>query len=138
MRHALVCWWQAERQVIVSPGESWYVGLAQAQKHFFIVFRISQLGIPNIGSKDHTATMDTPLYELSLAEIVQRYPNKWVLVEETAWDGQDYPIAGIVRAASIARGDLREPLRLCHQHTPVKTFIFYTGEQIPANLTVVL
>jgi len=82
--------------------------------------------------------MDTPVDELSLAEIVQRYPKQWVLVEETAWDVHEYPLAGIVRAASRARGDLQEPLRLCHQRTPVKTFVFYTGEQIPANLTVVL
>ena len=82
--------------------------------------------------------MDTPPSVLPLEEIVRRYPNQWVLVEETAWDTQAYPTAGIVRAVSAARGDLREPLRRCHQDALVKTFLFYTGDPIPADLTVVL
>ena len=82
--------------------------------------------------------MDTPPQALPLAEIVRRYPNQWVLVEETAWDACAYPTAGIVRAASVSRGDLREPLRRCHHDRVVKTFLFYTGDPIPTDLTVVL
>jgi hypothetical protein len=87
---------------------------------------------------DGEETMDTPPQALPLAEIVRRYPNQWVLVEETAWDARAYPTAGIVRAASVSRRDLREPLRRCHHDRSVKTFLFYTGDAIPTDLTVVL
>jgi hypothetical protein len=83
-------------------------------------------------------TMDVPPEALPIAEIVRRYPNQWVLVEETAWDTHGYPTAGMVRAASEARGDLREPVRRCHHDRSVTTFLFYTGDPIPADLTVVL
>ena len=82
--------------------------------------------------------MDTPPQALPLAEIVRRSPNQWVLVEETAWDTRAYPTAGIVRAASATRGDLREPLRRCHHDKSVETFLFYTADPIPTDLTVVL
>jgi hypothetical protein len=82
--------------------------------------------------------MDTPPEALPIAEIVRRYPNQWVLVEETAWDPHGHPTAGIVRAASVARGDLREPMRRCHHGRSVTTFLFYTGEPIPSDLTVML
>ena len=72
------------------------------------------------------------------SHIVRRYPNQWGLVAETAWDARAYPTAGIVRAASVSRRDLREPLRRCHHDTSVKTFLFYTGDAIPTDLTVVL
>jgi hypothetical protein len=82
--------------------------------------------------------METSPQALPIEEIVRRYPNQWVLVEETAWDAHAYPTAGIVRAASTTRGDLREPVRRCHQDASVKTFLFYTGDPIPVDLTVVL
>jgi hypothetical protein len=82
--------------------------------------------------------MDTKALELTLEEIAQRYPNQWVLVEETTWDTHGHPVSGIVRAASGQRGDLRAPLHTCHRQAQVKTFIFYTGDKIPTNLTVVL
>ena len=44
----------------------------------------------------------------------------------------------MVRAASVARRDLREPVRRCHHDRAVTTFLFYTGEPIPTDLTVVL
>ena len=71
-------------------------------------------------------------------KIVRRYPNQWVLVEETAWDPHRHPTAGMVRAASVTRGDLREPVRRCHHDRAVTTFLFYTGEPISTDLTVVL
>ncbi len=82
--------------------------------------------------------MDMPPHPLPLEEIGRRYPDQWVLVEETAWDGHAYPTAGIVRAASASRGDLREAVRRCHHNGSVTTFLFYTGDPIPADLTVVL
>jgi hypothetical protein len=81
--------------------------------------------------------MDTQTI-FSLTEVEQRYPNQWVLVEETTWDIQGYPTHGIVRAASEQREALRAVLRVCHQRPQVKTFIFYTGDKIPTDLTVVL
>jgi hypothetical protein len=87
---------------------------------------------------DGEQTMDTPPEALPIEEIVRRYPNQWVLVEETAWDTHGHPTVGLVRAASVARGDLREPVRRCHHDRSVTTFLFYTGEPIPPDLTVVL
>jgi hypothetical protein len=81
---------------------------------------------------------DTNQHAYPIAEIVHRYPDQWVLVEETAWDTSGHPISGIVRAASVQRDDLRAPLQALHQRAQVTTFIFYTGEPIPADLTVVL
>lgn len=81
--------------------------------------------------------MDMPQHALPIAEIVRRYPDQWVLVEETAWDAHAQPTAGIVRATSMSRSELREPLRRCHHDRMVTTFLFYTGDPIPADLTVV-
>jgi hypothetical protein len=82
--------------------------------------------------------MDTPREALSIEEIVRRYPNQWVLVEETAWDTHGHPTAGMVHAASVTRGDLLESVRRCHHDQSVTTCLFYMGEPIPADLTAVL
>lgn len=76
--------------------------------------------------------------ELTLAEIEQHYPHKWVLVEETAWDKQGNPVRGIVRAHNTNRRELNVALQEIHKQSQVKTFIFYTGEKIPEDLVVVL
>jgi hypothetical protein len=76
--------------------------------------------------------------DLSISEIEQRYPEQWVLLEETRWDTHGNPTGGIVKAASIQRGDLRVPLQECHKQPRVKTFVFYTGDKIPADITVIL
>ena len=82
--------------------------------------------------------MDTPMIARTFAEIAHRYPDQWVLVEETAWDAQGHPRRGIVHAASRQRAALYAPLQVCHQRPQVTTFIFYTGDPIPTHLTVVL
>ena len=82
--------------------------------------------------------MDADQIELTIPEIEHCYPDQWVLVEETAWDVQGHPSCGIVRATSGQRDDLRAPLQALHQRPQVKTFIFYTGEQISADLTAVV
>ena len=56
--------------------------------------------------------MDTPMIALTLAEIARRYPDQWVLVEETAWDAQGHPRRGIVHAASRQRAALWAPLQV--------------------------
>jgi len=76
--------------------------------------------------------------ELTLSEIERCFPDQWVLAEETAWDEQGNPIRGFVRAHSSSRDDLQQPLRELHRRSDVKTFIFYSGEKIPQDLTVVL
>ena len=76
--------------------------------------------------------------ELALAEIEQHYPDQWVLVEETAWDKQGNPVRGIVRTHSVKREDLSAFLKETHGRSGVKTFLFYTGDKIPEDLTVVL
>jgi hypothetical protein len=76
--------------------------------------------------------------ELTLVEIEQQYPHQWVLVEETVWDKRGVPLRGIVRAYSETRGDLNTPLQELHKQARVKTFVFYTGELVPKDMTVVL
>lgn len=76
--------------------------------------------------------------ELPLRKIEQHYPHQWVLVEETAWDNRGNPVRGIVRAHSLQREDLSEPLHELHRRASLKTFIFYTGEALPENVTLVL
>ena len=76
--------------------------------------------------------------EMLLEEIEQRYPNRWVLVEETAWDERGNPIRGIVHAHSESREALEGVLSKLHTRPGVKTFVFYTGEKIPEDLIVVL
>ena len=76
--------------------------------------------------------------ELSVAEIEELCPDEWVVVEETAWDEQGNPVRAILKAHSVNRGDLRGHLKEIHRRPHVKTFIFYTGEKIPEDLTVVL
>lgn len=76
--------------------------------------------------------------ELALTEIEQRYPDQWVLVEETAWDNEGNPTQGIVRAHSPERKDLIPSRKETHKRPHVKTFIFFTGEKIPEDLMVVL
>ncbi len=78
------------------------------------------------------------LRDMTLEEIERRYPDRWVLVEETAWDEGGNPIRGILHAHSDRREDLEEVLRKLHQRPGVKTFIFYTGDKIPEDLIVVL
>jgi hypothetical protein len=45
---------------------------------------------------------------------------------------------GIVRAARVLRGDVREPVHRCHHDRSVTTFLLYTGAPSPDDLTVVL
>lgn len=75
---------------------------------------------------------------LTLAEIEQRYPCQWVLWEETAWDAQGNPLRGAIRAHSVNRADLLAPLHKLHKRVSMKTFVFYTGDLVPANVSVVL
>lgn len=76
--------------------------------------------------------------EMTLQEIERRYPERWVLVEEIAWDERGYPKRGLVRAHSEKREDLAKPLKELHKKPGIKTFIFYTGDKIPEDLIVVL
>ena len=76
--------------------------------------------------------------ETTLTEMARCYPDQWVVVEETAWDAQGAPVRGVVRAHSEYREALCAPLQELHQRSHVKTFVFYTGDKIPAHLTVVL
>ena len=85
----------------------------------------------------HVITHSCDEAEPAHQRIVQRYPNQWVLVEETAWDTHGQLTTGIVRAASGSRGNVRELMPCCHHDRSVTTFLFYTGDPIPTDLTVV-
>lgn len=76
--------------------------------------------------------------ELTLTEIERLYPCRWVLVEETRWDRRGNPRRGIVRSYSKTREDLRAPLQEVHKRAHAKTFVFYTGELVPEDVTVAL
>lgn len=75
---------------------------------------------------------------LRLDEIERRYPDRWVLVEETAWDTQGNPTHGRLCVQSEKREDLEGELKALHARPGVKTFIFYTGDKIPEDTTVLL
>jgi hypothetical protein len=77
--------------------------------------------------------------EMTFEEINSYYTNQWVLVTETAWDTDGEPIKGVVEAHSRIREELVTPNRELHRQNPhTKTYTFYTGEQVPENLVVVL
>ncbi|HDN79637.1 MAG TPA: hypothetical protein ENG33_04130 [Chloroflexi bacterium] len=77
--------------------------------------------------------------ELALEEVQRRYPDKWVLLEETEWDEEGFPVKGRMIAYSSNRDSLVEKIRLIRrEHPEVKTFCFYTGEKIPEELVVIL
>ena len=82
--------------------------------------------------------MDNGQQDFTLAEIEQRYPQQWVLVEETAWNKHGNPLRGIVRAHGVTRTEISGLLQKLHKKAAVKTFVFYTGMMIPENVTVVL
>ena len=76
--------------------------------------------------------------ELTLPEVERLYPDQWVLMEETAWDEKGNPERGLVCAHSVNREDLEGPLKELHKRPGIKTFIFYTGEKVPQDLSVIL
>lgn len=82
--------------------------------------------------------MNNGQHEFTLAEIEQRYPQQWVLVQETAWNKHGDPLRGIVRAHGVDRTAMSGLLQKLHKKGSVKTFVFYTGTVIPENVTVVL
>ena len=83
---------------------------------------------------------NTPMKEqaLPLARITQLYPDRWVLVEETAWDTRGHPSRGIVRAQSVHRDEISACRHKIHENPGVVTFVFYTGDVIPKGVTFVL
>lgn len=76
--------------------------------------------------------------ELSLARITQLYADCWVLVEETAWDKHGNPLRGIVRARSANRDEISACRQEIHKNPSVVTFVFYTGDVIPQDVTFTL
>lgn len=75
---------------------------------------------------------------LPLARIHQLYPDRWVLVEETAWDKRGNPLRGIVRAHSANRENIVPCRQKIHERSGVITFVFYTGDVIPKGITFIL
>ncbi len=77
--------------------------------------------------------------ELTFDEIAACYADQWVLIAETAWNNDGEPIRGVVEAHSHSRDELIQPTQKLHvQYPRTKTYTFYTGEQVPENLVVVL
>jgi len=76
--------------------------------------------------------------ELTLLEIERHYPDQWVLMEQTPRDEKGNPERGFVRANTVNREGLEGPLKELHKRPGIKTFIFYTGEKIPQDLSVIL
>ncbi|MFW6147989.1 MAG: hypothetical protein ACOC6B_06325 [Thermodesulfobacteriota bacterium] len=77
--------------------------------------------------------------ELTLEEFEARYPEEWVLIQETDWDDQGNPTKGLMVAHHVNRANLSQNARYLHMKQPgVKTFMFFTGPKIPDGLVVVL
>ena len=76
---------------------------------------------------------------LTLREITERYPDEWVCVEETEWDGADQPVAGRVIAHGTNRDDAMragDDFRTAHPDSVL--FRYYTGPLIPEGLALIL
>jgi len=69
--------------------------------------------------------------ELTLSEIERRYPDQWVLIEETAWDEKGNPERGFVRAHSVNREGLEGPLKELHKRLGIKTSYSIPGKRFP-------
>jgi len=77
--------------------------------------------------------------ELTLEEFEERYPDEWVLIQETDWDEQGNPTKGLMVAHDVNRASLAKPARSLHMKKPgAKTFTFFAGAKIPEGLVVVL
>jgi hypothetical protein len=73
------------------------------------------------------------------AEIEQRYPNEWVLVEVTEVDKVRGPLFGRVLGHSHYRRDLVEVNRGFGERNPRKmTYVFFTGPVAPEGYTVIV
>ena len=76
---------------------------------------------------------------LSIAEIEQRFPDQWVLIEVTRADKIQGPIFGRVLAHSSHRQDLVEANRaFCEQHPQKMAYVFFTGPVAPEGYTVIV
>ena len=77
--------------------------------------------------------------ELTLEEFEARYPDEWVLIQETGWDNQGNPTRGLMVAHHVGRENLVQAARSLHIKNPgIKTFTFFAGATIPEGLVVVL
>ena len=77
--------------------------------------------------------------EKTIQEIERLYPNKWVLVEETAWDETEMSVRGRVLAHGPERDTLtRQTRQAARQRRGVKLFSFYTGEKISEDTVPIL
>ncbi len=76
---------------------------------------------------------------LSIAEIEQRYPNEWVLVEVTKVDKIRGPLFGCVLVHSHNRRDLVEINRgFCERNPRKMTYVFFAGPVVPEGYTVIV
>lgn len=77
--------------------------------------------------------------ELTLEEFEARYPDEWVLIQETDWDDQGNPTKGLMVAHHVDRENLVQAARSLHMKKQgIKTFTFFAGPKIPEGLVVVL
>lgn len=76
---------------------------------------------------------------LSIAEIEQRYPNEWVLIEVTKVDKTKGPLCGRVLSHSDDRRDLVGVNRaFCEKNPQRMTYVFFAGPVAPEGYTVVV
>jgi len=76
---------------------------------------------------------------LSIQEIENRHPNKWVLVEVTKADKVRGPLFGCVLAHSHRRQDLVKINRaFCDENPRRMSYVFFTGPVAPEGYTVIV
>ncbi len=77
--------------------------------------------------------------ELTMKEIESRYADQWVLIKVTALDEYGNPAKGVVVTHSDERDALTAPVMQMHgEDTRAKSYIFFTGNVMPENMTVLL
>ena len=76
---------------------------------------------------------------LTLREIGERYPDQWVCVEVTQWDGPGQPAGGRVIAHGTNRDEtMRAGDEFRAAHPDPILYSYYTGPLIPEGLAVML
>jgi len=76
---------------------------------------------------------------MKIATIREAFADEWVAAEVLKVDKADVPLAGQVITHSPDKQEVYKAVHACLARRPTaRTFIFFTGEPIPAGVGVVL
>lgn len=76
---------------------------------------------------------------VTIAEIEQKHPDEWVLVEITRYHREHWRVRGRLLAHSTDRAEVDKAYwRFRAEHPGARLFQFYTGDVVAEGVTVVL